>query len=245
MIASDKTGTLTRNELRLRATAPAAAHTEAQVLRAAVLASTAELVEEDGSAGVAGDPVEGAILLGADERGLALAALRAERTVVRELPFDPDRKRMTLVYRENGGARAYTKGAPEVVLARSSAPEQVRRSVAALAEDWAGEGLRVLAVAERPLDALPVEDDDQLERGLELLGLVALHDPLRDTAEEAIAGARRAGLVVHILTGDHPATAGAIASELGLPEDAVFARITPRDSSGWWRRSSAMGRSWP
>jgi P-type Ca2+ transporter type 2C len=229
VIASDKTGTLTRNELRLRAAAPAAAHTEDQVLRAAVLASTAELVEEGGRARVAGDPVEGAILLGADERGLVPASLRAERTVVRELPFDPERKRMTLVYREDGGARVYTKGAPEVVLARSRASAEVRRSVEALAEDWAAEGLRVLAVAERPLEGLPAEDDEELEQELEVLGLVALHDPLRDTAAEAVAGARAAGLVVHILTGDHPATARAIAAQLGLPEDAVFARITPRD----------------
>jgi Ca2+-transporting ATPase len=229
VVASDKTGTLTENRLRLRAAAPAGGRREEELLQAAVLASTAELIEQDGELRVAGDPVEGAFLLAAHERGISPAALRAERSLVREVPFDADRRRMTLVYLENGAARAFMKGAPEVVLARSRASGAERKALRDRAERWAADGLRVLAVAERRFDSGVPQDEEQIERDLDLLGLLALHDPLRKTAGEAVRRARAAGLRVQILTGDHPATAGAIARQLDLPESAVSARVTPAD----------------
>jgi Ca2+-transporting ATPase len=150
--------------------------------------------------------------------------LDGERRLLRELPFDPERKRMTLVYAEPEGARVYVKGAPEGVLerARDDGAELER-----LAAEWAGRGLRVLAVAERPVAA--DADDEELERDLRLVGLVALHDPLRETARAAVAEARSAGLRVEMITGDHPATAHAIGRTLGLPEQAIHARVTPAD----------------
>ena len=229
VVASDKTGTLTENRLRVRLLAPVGGRREEELLRAAVLASTAELVEQDGDVHVAGDPVEGAFLLAARERGISPQALRAERPLVRELPFDADRKRMTLVYAEDGAAHAFTKGAPEVVLALSRVTPEHRRTSEEMQETWAAQGLRVLAVAERRLPSGVPEDEDTLERDLELVGLVGLQDPLRETAGAAVRQARAAGLRVHILTGDHPATAGAIARELELPDGAVSARVTPAD----------------
>ena len=229
VVASDKTGTLTENRLRLRNLAPVGSRSEEELLQAAVLASTAELVEQDADVRVAGDPVEGAFLLAARERGMSPGALRAERPLVRELPFDAERKRMTLVYADGHAAHAFTKGAPEVVLALSRLAPAQRRAVEEQAQSWAAQGLRVLAVAERTLDGGLPEDDDMLERDLDLMGLVGLQDPLRDSAAEAVRQARGAGLRIHILTGDHPATAGAIARELDLPEGAVSARVAPAD----------------
>jgi Ca2+-transporting ATPase len=230
VVASDKTGTLTQNRLRLVGIASARGHSEEDVVTAAVLASTADLIGDRGDVRVAGDPIEGGILLAARERGISSIDLRNQREVLRELPFDAERRLMTIVYAEDGGARAFVKGAPEVVLARSvSAPDE-RSRLATLAERWAAEGQRVLAVAERRL--APGEepsDDEEVESDLELVGLLALADPLRDTAAESVKRARSAGLGVQIITGDHPATAQAIARQLDLPRDAVRARVTPTE----------------
>jgi magnesium-transporting ATPase (P-type) len=229
IVATDKTGTLTQNRLRVQALAPSGLHDEKEVLEAAVLASTAELVERDGELEVAGDPVEGALLLAARKNGISPAALRRGRRLVLELPFEADSRRMTLAWEESGTVHAFTKGAPEVVLARCGGSGAERRRLRALADDWAGRGLRVLALAKRSVGSTGDLRDAEVDRDLEPLGLVALHDPLRSTAAGAVRSAREAGLSVHLLTGDHPATAAAIARELELPDDAVSARVTPRD----------------
>ena len=95
-------------------------------------------------------------------------------------------------------------------------------------EGWASEGLRVLAVAARELtDDDPSEEE--AEHDLRLLGVIALHDPLRPSAEPAVAAARRAGITVRMLTGDHPATARTIGHALGLADAEIVARATPAD----------------
>ena len=112
---------------------------------------------------------------------------------MRELPFDSVRKRMARVYEEDSGSHVYVEGAPEVVLERSTMPADESASIEAVAEEWASRGLKVLAVAKRELPAAQVEDD-ALELGLTLIGLVGLHDPLRESAREAVEEARAAGL---------------------------------------------------
>jgi magnesium-transporting ATPase (P-type) len=135
---------------------------------------------------------------------------------------------MTLMYRESGGLRAYMKGAPEVVLDRARASDPERTELGRCALGWAGDGLRVLAISRRQVDSAEISDEE-LERDHSLVGLVALEDPLRPAAAGAVRDALGAGLRVRILTGDHPATAHAIAAQLGLPDDAVFARVTPQE----------------
>jgi Ca2+-transporting ATPase len=131
---------------------------------------------------------------------------------------------MTLVYDDGTRRHAYTKGAPEVVAELAGADGEL--SAAALA--WAEEGFRVLAVATRALDA-DTAFDESIEHGGTLLGVIALHDPLRATTPGAIADARRAGIAVRMLTGDHPATAQTIGRAIGLPSEAIVARATPAD----------------
>lgn len=229
VVASDKTGTLTENRLRVKVVAPSQEHDEGDVLRASVLASTARLVGEEDESRVAGDPIEGALLLAARERGISAEALRSARSLLYAIPFDSERKRMTVVYREDGNVRALVKGAPEVVLERCVLTPPERSRLESLTERWAAGGLRVLAIAERELDSGERLADVEVERDLTPVGLVALQDPLRSTAGEAVEAARDAGLRVEILTGDHPATARAIARELHLPERSVSARVTPKD----------------
>ena len=213
VICTDKTGTLTENSMRVAAVRPAAGVAERDVLRAAVLASSL-----DGD--VAADPVEQALLLAAMDRGLSRNEL-LNQTVLRELPFDSERKRMTVVYGDRGAARAYMKGAPEVIAGRARPDDALAQVTGA----WAGEGFRVLAVATRTVDDV----EGHVEEGHDLLGVVALHDPLRATAAESVAAARRAGIDVRMLTGDHPATARTIGHALGLADAAIVARATPAD----------------
>ena len=250
-IATDKTGTLTVNQLRLVATEPAAGTSDRAVLAAAVLASTAELVDEGDAVRIAGDHVDGAFLLAARERGLEDERSAAERRPLLELPFDPLRKRLTVVYEEGASRRVVVKGAVETLFARALLDELERGRLEALADDWARRGLRVLAVAERALPAsAPL--DEAVDTELHVLGLAALEDPLRPAAATAVGAARSAGIGVSMLTGDHALTAATIGAQIGLGEGApligteleslddaalerasaehvVFARVTPAD----------------
>jgi calcium-translocating P-type ATPase len=221
VICTDKTGTLTENRIRVAALRPATGVDERELLAAAVLASSAE----ESAGGAVGDPIEQALLLAAMERGLSRDELLRAREVVHEVPFDSDRKRMTVVYDEAGGRRAYMKGAPEIVSARAAADDVLAETAAA----WADEGFRVIAVGARRLPTAVDFDDDELEDGHALLGVVALHDPLRATALDSLEAARGAGIEVRMLTGDHPATARTIGHALGLADEAVVARATPAD----------------
>ncbi|HSF61374.1 MAG TPA: cation-transporting P-type ATPase [Gaiellaceae bacterium] len=228
VIASDKTGTLTENRLRLTATRPAPGVAEPRLLAAAALASTAVVIDDGEVLRHAGDPVDAALVLAAHERGLTRAALQRDRHLVRELPFDPIRKCMTLIYEESDGVRAYVKGAPEVVLERSTMAAREVAELEAAAESWASEGLKVLAIAERQVPDAAL-DDDAIELDLEVVGLVALRDPLRETARHAVREARSAGLRVEMVTGDHPVTARAIGRQLDLDDAAIHARVTPAE----------------
>lgn len=251
VIATDKTGTLTVNQLRVVAVEPATGGNIQDVLAVGVLASTAELVDERDEVRIAGDHVDGAFLLAARARGLTDDRSAAGRCSVFELPFDPVRKRLTVVYDEGATRRVAVKGAPEALFARALLDEDERGRLEAVADDWARRGLRVLAVAERGLpESAPL--DDGVDTGLTVLGLAALQDPLRSAAADAVRAARSAGIGVTMLTGDHPLTAATIGAQVGLgdgsprtgselesmddpaleqaaADHAVFARVTPAD----------------
>jgi P-type Ca2+ transporter type 2C len=230
LIASDKTGTLTKNSLRVATTSAQPGVPDDQLLLAGALASTARLiVEDDGSPRGVGDPVDAALLVAASERGIATQEARQRLPVIKEIPFDSERRRLTVLYEDAPGIRLFTKGAPEAILPRSTCSVDERRRLTERVEEWAGNGLRVLAIAERSLPSKADLERDDLESELVVLGLVALHDPLRETTEPAVAEARAAGVRVEMLTGDHPATAQAIGRTLGLSADAVHARFTPEE----------------
>ena len=225
VIASDKTGTLTENSLRLARVWAAPGQDESSVLAAAILSSTAEVIEDEAEEfRIVGDPVDGAFVLAGLERGITRNELQSG-PLLRAVPFDPERRRAAMVYREGEGARMVAKGAPEVIAGSAAAPPELLAAIEAQAEEWARGGLRVLAVADRALDRS--FDEQELDRNVRPLGLVALHDPLRASAAESVRAGIEAGIEVRILTGDHPATAEAIGRELDLSPQAVFARVTP------------------
>ena len=215
VICSDKTGTLTQNRMERREHR-AWGHSDAALWTALVLCNDAVA---HGDAWV-GDPTETALLAAARAAGLDVAALQQAQPRRHEWPFDAGRKRMsTLHAAADAGAegwRAYVKGAPEAVLARCVAGPAVDEALAT-AQAWASAGMRVLAVAQREghEDVVAV-DAERFEQGLTLIGLVGLIDPPRPEARQAVAECRAAGIRPVMITGDHPATALAIARDLGI-----------------------------
>ncbi|HEX6023206.1 MAG TPA: cation-transporting P-type ATPase, partial [Solirubrobacter sp.] len=234
VICTDKTGTLTANEMTVRRvwtpdgaldiegtgyapTPPLANPSDAirELVRAVALCNDAALEPSRAGMRLVGDPTEGALLTLALKAGID-PAVEAGRLPRRgEVPFDSARKRMTTVHGTPNGGVAYVKGAPSAVVERTALPDAERERVLAMAETFAREGLRVLAVARRAVsDGAPI--DESLEQDLELLGLVAMHDPPRPEVADAVARCRAAGIRVLMITGDAGITAEAIAHHIGL-----------------------------
>jgi Ca2+-transporting ATPase len=203
VIASDKTGTLTENRMEVRALD---ARDPPRALAALVLANDAELATG------AGDPLDLALLRHAAAQGADPAALRKSHPSVSLRPFDSAWKFARATVDEGGRSVSYLKGAPEVLIARSDAGDDERASWAQQAEARAREGFRVLGVARA---------EGETETGLDFLGLVSLWDPPRAEVPGAVRRARAAGIRVLLITGDHPATALAVASAIGLPGAGV------------------------
>ena len=199
-----------------------------ELLTAAVLCNGATLREENGTWQVIGDPTEGALLVAAAKLALTKEGLEDTAPFEEEVPFDAERKMMTIIRRTAGGTMAYVKGAPDVLLSRCThsmtldgliepLSEQHRQAILDTNASLARETLRVLAVAHRRLDDSRMElRADSVERDLVFLGLFAMKDPLRPEAKEAVRLCREAGIKTVMITGDHKETAVAIARELGL-----------------------------
>jgi Ca2+-transporting ATPase len=192
-----------------------------ELLRAAVLCNDASLRPPDGDNpdwAPVGDPTEVALLTAGGKLGVDRTVLRATQPRQAEVPFDSDRKRMTTAHHlPEDHIRIICKGAPEAVLrpaVLADHPDTLSLA-SARADDLARTGFRVLAVAQADRAALP-GDVNEWERDLRLLGLVAILDPPRASAAATIAACQRAGIMPVLITGDHPATATAIATDLGI-----------------------------
>jgi Ca2+-transporting ATPase len=275
VICTDKTGTLTQNEMtvsRLYADGEMlsvtgegyqplgevrkdGARAELRdyssvrlLLQSAMLASDAhlEMIEEGEAAGrwrMVGDPTEGALVVAAGKTGLRREKAEALFPREAEIPFDSERKRMTTLHRAPRSPAhgekeavpmtgsfpcvALVKGAPDLILERCSAVEnrgevrrltpEDRRDIIAVNGKFASEALRVLAVAYRPLDALPASPAvEEVEKDLIFVGLIGMMDPARPEAAGAIDTARKAGLKVIMVTGDYRDTAAAVGRSIGL-----------------------------
>ena len=223
VIATDKTGTLTENRMEVKQLYPQAL--ASKLLEVGTVCNDAT---EDGER-FRGDPLEVALLSAARQAGLDVGALRRGYPLRDEFTFDNVRKRMSVVCQRDGRLWIAAKGAPEAILSLSVGRETAdgqqplteadRQALLATAAQMAHEGLRVIALAEKTLcDGRPSQD--QAESGLNFVGLMGLADPPRPAAREAIAECRMAGIRPIMITGDHPLTARAIASQVGLDGDA-------------------------
>lgn len=209
------------------------------LLRAAVACNDAHLALQAGRPAVVGDPTEGALLVLAAKAGITRDRVQAQMRRVGAIAFTSERKRMTVIMKSEQGLVAFTKGAPELVLARCSRI-RLRDGVKPLdAEDrarmaeanamLASGALRVIACAQRALEpsagggAAPT-NEAEIEHDLEFLGLVGMQDPPRAEAREAVRKCALAGIRTVMITGDHPETAAVIARDLGIlrPGDATL-----------------------
>ena len=224
VICSDKTGTLTQNKM----TVVECFGEERKVATAMALCSDANLNDADEAEG---EPTECALVNFACKLGLKKQTLEGETPRVDEAPFDSGRKMMSTIHAVNGKFVQYTKGGPDVVLARCKyylengevkpMTEQKVAEIMAANKAMADKALRVLAAAQRLWDAKPADNSpENLEQELVFLGLTGMIDPVRPEVKAAIEECRRAGIRPVMITGDHKDTAVAIAKELGIITDA-------------------------
>ena len=257
VICSDKTGTLTKNEMTVRSVwtsryafeitgAGYAANGEfmidrdrvapheypdlLDVLTAGVLCNNAHLTVEDGRAVVFGDPTEIAILAAAAKAGIWKRKEEESYELVEELPFDSERKEMSIVRRAGQDLVAFTKGAPDLLLddCRFILEDGEERPLTKADRDrimkandgYSNQALRVLALAYRNLDQEPhAYSAEEIEQDLTFAGLIAMIDPPRPEVRDALLKCRTSGIRTIMITGDHKNTAVAIARELGFYGD--------------------------
>lgn len=216
-ICSDKTGTLTENRMAVGEVRPVSAAAEGLLYRMLALSNDASV----GDSGVLqGDPTETALLAAALEAGFEKSSLETEYPRIAEIPFSAERGMMTTVHRLGKERLVFSKGAPERVfkkcLGSVGGPFDEIKSEA-ISANLATQGYRVLAFAfARMPDDSTLIDIGALESNLTFVGLVGLIDPPRGEAKEAIELCFKAGIRPVMITGDHPATASAIAGKLGL-----------------------------
>jgi Ca2+-transporting ATPase len=200
------------------------------LLTIGALCNNANLQNEKDSWGIMGDPTEGALIVSAEKAGIRRAELQQKYPRIGEVPFTSERKRMTTVHQtQEGELLAFMKGAPEVVLERSThilqngeekqLTEAKKREILEINEKLAGDALRVLGLAYGKLPGTLKEFDETIENGLVFVGLQGMIDPPRDEAIEANKKCEQAGIKTVMITGDHKLTATAVAKEIGMMKE--------------------------
>lgn len=245
VICADKTGTLTQNKMKTqlywiggqaieasdtgRLKASAAANSRLKLaLEIGALCSSVQIQERSTGVSLVGDPTEIALVEAAYNAGLSKARLVAEYPLLREVPFDSERKRMSVVLRHHDQLLVYVKGAPGTVLewcAQHLTADGIkplsptdRKQILAAVEVYAAQALRILGLAYRLVPSVTVPEST-LESDLIFVGFVGMIDPPRPEAKKAIRQAKQGGIRTIMVTGDHKLTAQAIARQLGLGRD--------------------------
>lgn len=255
VICTDKTGTLTENEMTVqRVWTPTATvavegvgyepfgrfRTDGRIidpaplgelLRAGLLCGDARVVHGTGGWRVVGDPTEAALVVLAEKGGLLPKREAARAPRLLEIPFSSERKRMTTVHLVGESRIAYVKGAAEVVLPRTTLSAEAQEQALVAAQAMEGDALRVLAVARRELPAGTGGGADDVERDLEFLGIVGMIDPPRPEVPDAVRRCRAAGIRIIMVTGDSGITAEAIGRRIGLVHNGVHV-ITGAELAG-------------
>jgi len=230
VICTDKTGTLTQNQMRVAETRLAPDVSADLLGEMLAVNTTANLDLQPTGVKSVGNPTEGALLLWLHDRGTDYRIIRESVAVVDRLPFSTFLKYMATIVRSEvtGRPMLYVKGAPEMVLALSALSEKERQAYEELLQDYQSKGMRTLGLA-----YIEIGDDRQVfvdgrlaVEGLRFAGIFAISDPVRTEVPQAIRSCLDAGIQVKIVTGDTPGTAREIGRQIGLWTDA--------DGEGQW-----------
>jgi P-type Ca2+ transporter type 2C len=230
VICSDKTGTLTQNQMTVmklwskseKAISVDDTFSDKQLhmLEQLSLASNATIeTDEQGNKHIIGDATEKAILKLMDLKGRQKEDVAALWPRVKEIPFSSSRKRMTTIHKDpEGGYLVLSKGALDWMPLLQDIEE--KKTTIQIHDSFTEDALRVIAIAQKHIDTLPEDDDlETVENELKLIGLIGIIDPPRPESKSAIAAAKKAGIRTVMITGDHISTATAIAKDIGLLND--------------------------
>ena len=255
-ICTDKTGTLTKNEMTVtriyadkkifsitgigytikgkflsdeKEIEPGSFHSLKKSLICAVVCNGARININDQSITTAGDPTEIALLVAAAKGGIFRDEIEKQYEMIDEIPFDSERKRMTVIAKKHNDLYAFIKGAPDILLDLCSFIEEnqtikplddsMKKEITQIIEDFSKQSLRVLATGYRQIEPGTQITEKNIERNIILTGLFAMIDPPREEAKIAIKKCKKAGIKVKMVTGDHKLSAVAIAKQLSLVEN--------------------------
>jgi len=226
VICSDKTGTLTQNNMQVQ---KIYANSTKQILELAAMCNDCELqfLTKNKEPKIIGEPTETAIVREAIRQGIDKKQLYEEMPRIADIPFDSTRKMMTTIHKTSAGYRIITKGAPDVIFKHCAKIDinQAQKQN----EEMAQNALRVIAVAYKDISGENIKITEDLEKNLKFVGLIGMIDPPRPGVKEAIDTCKKAGIRTVMITGDHILTATAIAKEIGIiesKEDNVKHAIT-------------------
>ncbi len=221
VICSDKTGTLTQNKMTVVKTI---SDDEELLLKLGCMCTDCDIKDEKEATG---EPTEVAIVNNALLKGINKKELYNKMNRISEIPFDSNRKLMTTVHKLESGYRSITKGAPDVMINKCDRiyrngkierlSEEEKRKIQNQNTQLADDALRVIAVGYRDFEFMR-KDVTNLEENLIFVGLIGMIDPPREGVKEAVRTCKKAGIKTVMITGDHIATAKAIAKELGILE---------------------------
>jgi Ca2+-transporting ATPase len=275
VIATDKTGTITKNDMRVTdvwtdgtSLKPAelvqekSPHTS-ELLRIGVLCNNATLADfkEGAEPHVVGDKTEGSLLLLARQVYPEFANFRAEGDLVEEFAFHPTPKMMTVIWKKGHETEALTKGAPEFVLAKCAfvltktgikpLTQERRQEIEKALRTYASRGLRLIAFAKKTI-TWAKQTREQVESKLTFVGFVGIADPPREEVADAVAIAQKAGIQTLMITGDNELTAAAIAEQVGLISHGAevitgveFAKLTDEEAKVTLARVRVFARTTP
>lgn len=227
VILIDKTGTLTKNTMRVKKVWTNTKKDITDIQIASILGNTAALITKAKFLGkdtqppdwdIVGDRTDGALLLWTRQENQQLENEIKKGRIVDEFVFDPKRKTITTVFEKNDTYHVFVRGAPELILKKSKNSTKDKETIKKAIEENAKNGLRIIGFGTKILHEHSGFNRDQLENDLTFLGIVCLYDPPRDEAKLAVKAAKQAGVRVIMVTGDNELTALAIAKEIELVE---------------------------